>query len=154
MRRWMWSVKSEMDTISRRQGSLERKAKKAAEMGLSAAIGLGGRSDGLGLGGLDERADPAPEVVLGDVQRRDEPHDLVVRSGGDEQHVPLERAVDRGLRRGLVAELDRGHGAERSDLADPRVALQRCQLFDDDLADEIGALDELLVLQHVQRRKS
>jgi len=116
-----------------------------AKSGADGAWKLGGRSDRIGLGSLDEPPNTAAKVVLGDVESRDEPDHLIVRAAGDEQHVAIERAVARGLGGGLVGEFDRGHRAGRPDLAHAPIAFQRRQLLDDDLADEVGALDEALL---------
>src|SRR5687767_4303803 len=115
---------------------------------------LGRGRDEIALRGGDESTDAGAEVVLADVQRRDEANDLVVRARRDEQDVPLERAGDRPLRGRLVVELDGDHRAERADLADARGTPQRRELLDHDLADVVRARDEPFVAQDVERRET
>jgi hypothetical protein len=73
--------------------------------------------------------------------------------------VALERAGDRGLRLLLVRltllvdELHADHRAKTADLRDARLLRDRAQLFDDDLADRLGALRETLLFDDVQRRE-
>src|SRR3989442_14667409 len=70
---------------------------------------------------LDEDANAPPQIVLADVERRDEAHHLIVESAGDEQHVLVERGRDRGLGHRLVVELHGAHRTEAPNLTDPRM---------------------------------
>src|SRR5438309_7664040 len=70
------------------------------------ANALRGCGDRLRARRVDERTNPEAQIRLADIERRNESHDLVVETAGDEQHVALERSRDPGLRALRTVEPD------------------------------------------------
>src|SRR5438445_840553 len=101
--------------------------------------------------GLYERTHALAKIALADVQRWDEPNDLVVETAGDKKDVALERRGDRRLRDRLLVKLGRHHRAESPDLAQPRMRSKGSELFDHDRADGLGPRDEVLVAYDLER---
>ena len=110
-----------------------------------------------------ERLFPGAEafVELGvrDRQRAEHADAVPVDAGLEEQQPSLQRLVDDGLdelrrrllRRGIANELDREHRAQPADVSDPRPArLPVEHARADRVAEELRALDELLLLEDVE----
>src|SRR5436309_3216010 len=56
----------------------------------SGRVRSGGGADEDRARGFDERPHARTKIVLFDVERGNEPHDLIVEAAGDEQHISLE----------------------------------------------------------------
>src|SRR5437773_12559338 len=63
----------------------------------SGRVRSGGGADEDRARGFDERPHARAKVVLVDVERGDEPQDLIVEAAGDEQHGSLDRRADRSF---------------------------------------------------------
>src|SRR5438477_2737309 len=118
------------------------------------ALALYGCGDRRRARSFDKCAHAQSQIVLSDVERRDEAHDLVVEAARDEQHVSLERARDRGLGALGLIELDRDHRAEASYLAHVWVGDQRRELARHEITEALGARDEPVVADDLERREA
>ena len=77
-----------------------------------------------------------------------------MEAAGDDEHVLLERGRDRCLGDGSLLELDGDHRTEPTDLPDPRMRAKRDELVGHDLAERLGARDEPLIADDLERRQT